>query len=227
MVPLLQDIGTYVLAVLIHWQAYATGGVVTGILQAWERLTKQTISRRLYIIIVIVVFFVVASFMTWRDQYHQARIQEPKLLPDIFLIEAGQLQDSDTSFIRMIAGISNIGSPSVVSNWGLEIDTKQNSHIAASMKYFPPGGFIFHPHRGDNLLLKESDALYNKCGTVPIPTGGRVIGGLVFEVEHFDARSLNEDSLFTLSLKDVAGTRYSASTTPRKMNSQPIFIFPK
>jgi hypothetical protein len=61
---------------LSHWQSYATGGIVTGLINAAERISSQQIPKRAYVLIFVVSFSLVAFFMAWRDEFTRANTLE-------------------------------------------------------------------------------------------------------------------------------------------------------
>ena len=65
----LREIALFAWNVLMHWQAFATGGIITAILLVFEKLFALTLSKQNFIIIVIGVFFLAAFFFTWRDEH--------------------------------------------------------------------------------------------------------------------------------------------------------------
>lgn len=68
----IHDIGRFVLAVVGHWQSYATGGVITGVIAVVERLSGKTLPKKAYGAIFIGVFLLAAFFLAWQDEYHRA-----------------------------------------------------------------------------------------------------------------------------------------------------------
>jgi hypothetical protein len=69
---MLSDILAFIWAVLSHWQSYATGGVVTGLIGVVERLSGKQLPKKLYLSIFVVSFLLAAFFMAWRDEYSRA-----------------------------------------------------------------------------------------------------------------------------------------------------------
>lgn len=76
---LLREAGVFLWAFISHWQSYATGGVLTGIINVVERLSSKSLPRRMYLYIFVVSFSLVAFFMTWRDQYKQTEALRTQL----------------------------------------------------------------------------------------------------------------------------------------------------
>jgi hypothetical protein len=78
----MSEIITFVLAVPSHWQGYVTGGIVTGLIYTFERLTDWKMSRRMFAALSLGVFLLVSFFLAWRDQYREA-LQVPVLREQI------------------------------------------------------------------------------------------------------------------------------------------------
>jgi hypothetical protein len=68
------DLLDFVISYLSHWQSYATGGVITGVIVVAERLSGKQLTKKVYAIIFLGIFSLVAFFLTWRDQYTRANI---------------------------------------------------------------------------------------------------------------------------------------------------------
>jgi hypothetical protein len=75
---MVSEIARFIWAVLSHWQAYATGGVVTGIVNVVERLSGKTLPKKAYALIFVIFFLLVAFFLAWHEQYEIA-LQVPIL----------------------------------------------------------------------------------------------------------------------------------------------------
>src|SRR5258708_13811850 len=57
---------------LSNWQSYATGGIVTGLISAGERLSGKNLSKKAYFLIFVVSFSLAAFFLAWRDEFTSA-----------------------------------------------------------------------------------------------------------------------------------------------------------
>ena len=68
------DLLNFFLSYLSHWQSYATGGVITGVIAVAERLSGKQLTKKVYATIFLGIFSLVAFFLTWRDQYTRANI---------------------------------------------------------------------------------------------------------------------------------------------------------
>jgi hypothetical protein len=66
------DILVFVSSVLSHWQAYVTGGAITGLVALVERLLDWKMPKWAYAALYIGIFLLVAFFLAWRDQYRVA-----------------------------------------------------------------------------------------------------------------------------------------------------------
>jgi hypothetical protein len=66
------DLLVFLWAYLSHWQSYATGGVVTGIIAVFERLSGKQLPKKAYAWIFIICFSLAAFFMAWREEYKRA-----------------------------------------------------------------------------------------------------------------------------------------------------------
>jgi hypothetical protein len=62
-----------------HWQSYAIGGAVTGLIGVIERLSDRRLPKRAYFLVFVVTFSVAGYFMVWREQFERAEKVEIKL----------------------------------------------------------------------------------------------------------------------------------------------------
>jgi hypothetical protein len=56
----LREVGLFVWSVLTHWQALATGGIITGLLLVAEKVFDWPLSRQAFIVIMVVMFLLAA-----------------------------------------------------------------------------------------------------------------------------------------------------------------------
>jgi len=69
---LFHDLARFVVAVVSHWQAYVTGGAVTGLVTLIERLTPWRLPKWAFAALFLGAFLLASFFLTWRDEYHRA-----------------------------------------------------------------------------------------------------------------------------------------------------------
>jgi cell division protein FtsB len=63
----------FIWAVLSHWQAYVTGGVLTAVITAIERWRGKPFSWRFFAWF-LGIFLLVAFFLAWRDEHSALRV---------------------------------------------------------------------------------------------------------------------------------------------------------
>jgi hypothetical protein len=66
---LFSDLLAFIVSVVSHWQALATGGVVTMIVGFIERLTKWRLTKWGYVAVFVVAFLLASFFGVWRDEH--------------------------------------------------------------------------------------------------------------------------------------------------------------
>lgn len=69
----LTDLFNFIITILTHWQAYLTGGVITGVIGLAERLSNYRLTRRAYVALFVITFLLVSFFSAWRDQLTAVR----------------------------------------------------------------------------------------------------------------------------------------------------------
>jgi hypothetical protein len=67
------DLLLFIVTILSYWQAYATGGIITGGVGLFERLTDNRLTKRAYVALFVFTFLFAAFFLAWRDE-HQAML---------------------------------------------------------------------------------------------------------------------------------------------------------
>ena len=74
----MSDLLMFLRAVLGHWVALMSGGIITVTLAVWERYKGYDVPGKLYA--AIILFFVfLAGFLAWRDQYKRGEKLEERL----------------------------------------------------------------------------------------------------------------------------------------------------
>jgi hypothetical protein len=76
---MLHDLARFVVAVVSHWQAYVTGGAVTGVVTLIERLTAWKLPKWAFAALFVGVFLLASFFLTWRDEYLRANTLQATL----------------------------------------------------------------------------------------------------------------------------------------------------
>jgi hypothetical protein len=75
----MRDILAYLLALADHWIQLLTGGAITGLLGLYERWKQKPVSIWFYFKGVLTVFFLLASFLAWQEQFKRANSLEQEV----------------------------------------------------------------------------------------------------------------------------------------------------
>lgn len=221
MPDIIRDIGIFIVSVLVHWQGYATGGLVTALLQAWEKLTGKPISRRVYINLVLIGFLLVSFFMAWRDE----RLARPHL---IGRIDTGSMRPplvgmNPGTVLSVIASIRNAGVPSIAERYQLTVSLGSDKQrrptlplVVPDLNFQYPNGVVEHVYAKDSLPDKTSKA---------IASGDMVRGRLFFFLPDVDFKAIKDVSFF-LDFSDVLGVHYNCSTTSDNSGPNTNLEFP-
>jgi len=70
----IQELGLYLWAVIAHWQSYVTGGIVTALVNVYERRTNTVLPWKYYVWLFFVIAGLVAFFYAWHDEHHNAEV---------------------------------------------------------------------------------------------------------------------------------------------------------
>ncbi|MBZ5503336.1 MAG: hypothetical protein LAN59_14080 [Acidobacteriia bacterium] len=84
---MVSDIRVFLLAVILRWQSYVTGGVLTALVVLVERLFDWKMPKKTYAALFIVGCLLVSFFLAWRDQYREA-LRVPSLEQQIANLKA-------------------------------------------------------------------------------------------------------------------------------------------
>jgi hypothetical protein len=82
----MSELRLWLSAVIWHWQALVTGGVITAALEIWRRLGGRPLSRKWYIVVFIGGYFVIASFLAWRDE-HRVIVRDSAFASELAILQ--------------------------------------------------------------------------------------------------------------------------------------------
>jgi hypothetical protein len=135
--------------------------------------------------------------------------------------------------ITIGATVRNLGRPTIIENYKLDVEYDGHSSPTESIK-IPPGEIkIFTPK--ETVVFQGRDALYDKTGSASLESGGLARGLLFFVLPDAHADDLVSGAKLTLSFEDVSGKQYYATmvtsrdkeTGPRYEPGLSIEVIPK
>jgi hypothetical protein len=241
-VALSQDIYTFFMSVITHWQAYVTGGAVVALVTLYERLSGNEISPRV-VVYGFIAFLVVAFFMAWRDVRNEANVYKQNLddlqksldmertknTPD-FVGEIEQIVSGDSPEIHgcqifILMSIRNHGSQSIVEGWKIHI--KSSSIDVRDNPTFIPDGFtLIIESKKKTVTFNRSDAIYEKT-IKPIERGGLVRGWLRYTIQGINAYQIREPgTTISISFEDILKHQYSADYVMKGGPGEKPMYFP-
>jgi hypothetical protein len=220
MVELLLDIARFVWAILSHWQAYMTGGIIIAALGAYERLIHKNVSTHTFAI-GVTLFFIVALFMTWRDEY-RGRLGASKRaeasLPDLH----GEFLQTNSHPLRggvgvlVVLRVKNTGGDSIINDWAMSVAIRGAVRSAALQEI--PNTLTLTDTAGQTVRYYGSDAIYDKTSSEPIKRGGSQTGLIWGWFNGMDLSELDTHTV-AVSFSDVADRRYTIK--PRQVFPAP------
>ncbi len=125
---MLSDIGVFLLAVILRWQGYVTGGVLTALVVLAERLFDWKMPKKAYAAIFVVGCLLVSFFLVWRDQYREA-LRVPSLEQQI-----AALRDKPPQI--------QVTVPTPVVNIPPEMAYMSSADIGIVVPYYRIGGIL-------------------------------------------------------------------------------------
>ena len=116
--------------------------------------------------------------------------------------------------------IRNLGQPTSVGNYRLEITTVTGVHLDTRSEKLPEGTISL----SSGERYSGEDALYEKTVS-SIPSGQSMPGLLMFFVAHVDKEELRNNARLTLSFRDIADNTYVSTwvTSQKKEGGGPLY----
>jgi hypothetical protein len=206
------DIIRWAWDVLSHWQVLVTGGAITAILAIIQLRRGESLPWRIYRWILL-AFFVIALFLSWRDQYRAKIALEHRLSQLSVPVIAGRIPmiglgrggpTGDDSLLLLVVFVTNTGAPSALDINSVTVRVKGKEAIAKAIPLEEDGfnivdsaGVLRHFDPSDNLPLRLLS---------PLPTGGEVMGFLHLFVSGISATDLHiPGAVIDIELQDVFG----------------------
>lgn len=194
-------------------------------------------------ILSILVAFILANILAWKDQYDKITnlektnnelqvklvkltdITKPNLIGHIDAWIIGSMEHK-AAHIMILLSISNSGAPSIAEEWTLSIDNDK-IHISGIIPTIITDDLILYrgSWKEQEILAKfnQSDAIYDKA-LVPILKGARLRGWLRFEVNQVQYKDIIPGTNLTIHFKDYLNTSYSANTIVKNGGKMPLYF---
>ncbi len=171
--------------------------------------------------------FLLAPYIIFRDEHERTVDLERALITEkdnklpilaaefeVLAVAPAGKDDCD-SIIIITATIFNTGAPSIVSNFGVEIQRGGKESVKGENVILPPGPMRMEGE-GLELTTNEQDNLPRKGISNPILRGGAVTGWHVVLAKNITQSEIhNKETTVVLSYKDVTGKGY---TVEKKMD---------
>ncbi len=222
---LFSDVFQFIYTILSYWQALATGGIVTGVVGLFERLSGYHLTKRAYVALFVGTFLLVAFFMGWREERAGRLRQEaeinrmlavkPRLKGDFEYFRIGPVSGLPSYLgVATIMSISNVGStPSIADHWNCYLNMETGNGVQTvkgEPRAFPEG---LEMPRGNNnvpMLFERDDALYVKAMRTPITPGAKIVGVMfcIFPGAGLGNFRTSDANNLTVEFRDVLGERH-------------------
>jgi hypothetical protein len=245
---------SFIAAVLSYWQAYLTGGIVTGAVGLFERLTRFRLTRRAYVTLFVGVFLFVSFFLAWRDQ-HKA-VQEQANLVETLRQELGSVKKELDETKHTLAYEREQNTPKLIGTIdlfavgdspdinaaqvfvllrvrnvgapsiveGYTLHVKSKDLDLQSRPFFIPENWTAHSNTLEVHFTR--DMVFEDKAAKPIERGGRIAGWLRYVFEGMKAEHLHRiGTVYTLDFTDVLGNPYTATYTVDKEASDDQFFY--
>ncbi len=118
---------------------------------------------------------------------------------------------SKTGFVMIFASISNLGPPSIVDQWKLEVTYSSGQRKTYQPVILVSGIVPILDTKGASVTYNPNDLLYRKTASSPIATGAKVSGYLLFDLRPITQEEADiPGTIYHLSAVDVYGNPISA-----------------
>lgn len=232
----MNDFGLWMSLLLSHWQNWASGGGLGGVVillvYLIERLRGKTMNNAWYIVLFVVVFILGASFMVWKDEHQQVTLlsvelekqKSPRLDAQFDIFAATRAgENNESSIVFVTATITNMGAPSIVNNITLSI--KVGDKQTEGQYFALPQNEIRLQDKTYDFTLKREDYLVKKCMSQPIPLGGAVQGGMPLFFPGIEKSKVFErGTVFIFSFQDISHKTYKFKKTMTGAITPPLNI---
>ena len=187
----------------------------------WKK-TDRWVANTIFVFAVILLFF--ASYEAWRDEFMKTH-------PGLHLVMDawGTGTAPEGMGVVVLAGISNLGSPSIADEWMLEMIPVNGSRPTKIPPMIIPQDrpLELHFDAVPSLAYDPKDALYIKVASTPLPTGAKETGFLLF---HFKGIGRDQSNIpgtkYRLTCRDVAGNEVSVEWKATGEQFQKVPYFP-
>ncbi len=232
----LSDLGLFLYTIISYWQSYVTGGVVTGAVALFERLSNYRLTKKAYVFVFVFSFLFVAFFFAWRDEHkavldaqHQVLVIQDDLRATIqganemiekrgmvahlggkLLTPPGIARNKATfkPLVLLTLRIVNSGHDSVVNDYAIEIKTRDGKSGTGKLLPLSPGGAMMTSSTKKTIFPAEND-LALRTAEIPIKSGDQASGVLIFEIDGLTLEDLLQDgNKYKLTFRDFDSVLY-------------------
>lgn len=197
--------------------------LMTGVLSIMRELLgiyrpDEYQTRSLFWNCVIIAFIISAAILWFIEHQKAANLEkqlereksnkEPKLTAEFNVLATSPVGKHDeSSVIIIMATITNIGAPSIISN--VQVIIKKGNMEIHGENLVLGQGPMFLEGEDLKLLLKEEDNLPKKGISSPIPTGGALHGWHIVLAQNIQKQEIyNQDITIVFTYQDVTGKLY-------------------
>ena len=205
----MDDFWRFVGAILHQWIILMSGGVVTVLVNVWERWKKTQVHFAKYIWI-MALFIFLASFMAWKDEHIKVLAHAPKAHCWIRQTQIGANNTHGTG-ITFIMEVHNAGESTGLFDWELLTTLPTGESIKTTAVHNPSTAIM----TGTTLtnVLDSSNYLPFVYFSRTLEKGVGVEGWVHFDLLGIPAASLPLGTRFFLSFEDANGNRIMTEST--------------
>jgi hypothetical protein len=222
------DVWRFVMAVASHWILLVGGAAVIVLIGVAERLIKKELSPRLYIGLLIGLFFS-ASFLAWKDEHDKVATRRNFVI-GFNQIAVGYLSGGENGKqvgIRTVTvhlGVVNRGPASILRDWKMFVKPPNTAtRTPLPILDFPPQEqmtFSGVPPLSSTTLV-GSEAIWRKTLDQRIETGAWTSGFLIGATNAFTMEQLSVENVEVIvECEDAFGEIYSVTHVLHKTDEK-------
>ena len=224
MSDLLKSFPIFLSALIAYWWMLVPG-IVLSLIEIARTVSDKADSLasdkkriRQYIVPVSIIGLFIASYLAWNNEYQELvkKQNELKKIPEPQLslkIETLRLfyKSNDQTAVAIVSSISNTGAPSIAESFFLVVKIVGGNMYRVRPTTFKEG--ITLRDKDGEIIYAPSpeDVLWDKTMPIPILTGAKVVGYLMFFFDVDRGEMEQDGNKFILSCKDVYGTQISST----------------
>jgi hypothetical protein len=177
------ELALWVVSVIQHWHGWISGGLLAGALEVGEKLNWWKVSKKVFVVLVLALGFLVSIFAAWQDEHRSNLAWQEKLQPhleiDIADVMASYSSDSNETMLLIGMRIKNSGADSAA--FGYKVHYRSDTVDQEPKVQYLVNGLTLAFSDGITFTMQGPEAI-NMRSDKPIQRGGSFVGRLPVKI---------------------------------------------